>query len=308
MNVYEAKNIIVPGGYVKRILDMNDVVLWERKNMPSKSTPFYFRNTSDVPTKVCVKSETYNAPTITYTYSYDLVNWTQKSSTGTGFAPNWVTIPAYGTVYFKAGYDVWYEVYNSIIQLTYFIDHYNDYEGEPLVAGGNIMSLFYGDYFTGNETSFRSSSTNRECYRFFNGMKNIVDASELILPVTTMHIASYEDMFWNNTNLKYPPKELPATLESACYRYMFSSCSSLVCSPELPATTLKDYCYKGMFGGCSSLNKVICNARYGFDTVEPLDAWLNNVAQTGTFYKNALKNDWPSGVSGIPSGWTVVNI
>jgi hypothetical protein len=35
--------------------------------------------------------------------------------------------------------------------------------------------------------------------------------------------------------------------------------------------------------------------------------WVNNVASSGTFVKHPDMTSLPSGVSGIPSGWTVVN-
>ena len=308
-NVANAKQWVIGNKKVKRVVDSNGRLIWGKRPTPDPSSPFYFRNLSGTPTKICVKSAGYYSPTINYQYSYDKINWNSKSSTGTGFDPSWVTIPAFGTVYIRAMYDTWnyYDESQGVTFVTWFRDNWGDYHGERLVVGGNIMSLFYGSNFAG-KTSFPSSSTNRECYRFFEGMENIVDASELVLPVTTMHIASYDRMFFGNTNLIYPPVELPATLEAACYRSMFGGCSSLIYTPNLPATTLYRYCYRGMFSGCSALHKVVCNALTGFDTDDPTDAWLNNVASVGEFHKNPSATGWTTGVSGIPTGWMVVNI
>ena len=33
--------------------------------------------------------------------------------------------------------------------------------------------------------------------------------------------------------------------------------------------------------------------------------WVSGVSPTGTFVKSANMDSWPTGVSGIPSGWTV---
>ncbi len=33
--------------------------------------------------------------------------------------------------------------------------------------------------------------------------------------------------------------------------------------------------------------------------------WVNGVAATGTFVKNPSMSEWTTGISGIPSGWTV---
>ena len=38
-----------------------------------------------------------------------------------------------------------------------------------------------------------------------------------------------------------------------------------------------------------------------------LSNWVNGVASTGTFVKNPSMTSLPTGTSGIPSGWTVVD-
>ena len=35
--------------------------------------------------------------------------------------------------------------------------------------------------------------------------------------------------------------------------------------------------------------------------------WVDGVASTGTFVKASDMNNWPTGASGIPKGWTVTN-
>lgn len=85
---------------------------------------------------------------------------------------------------------------------------------------------------------------------------------------------------------------------------MFDGCSSLEASPILPATTLQNYCYYQMFDGCSSLSEVTCLAT-DISAPDCTTGWLNNVAASGTFYKNEDMTSWTTGVDGIPSGWTV---
>ena len=114
---------------------------------------------------------------------------------------------------------------------------------------GNIMSLIYGDNFIG-QTALPSVS-----YIFGSIFRNskVVDASNLILPATTLANYCYSNMFYGCTSLTAPP-ELPATtLQSRCYNSMFNRCTSLTAPPELPATTLANYCYNYMFYGCTSL-------------------------------------------------------
>ena len=61
-----------------------------------------------------------------------------------------------------------------------------------------------------------------------------------------------------------------------------------------------------MFTGCNKLNYVKCLATT-FTSQGALNKWLNNVASTGTFVKyNSVT--FPSGVSGIPTNWTIENI
>ena len=57
-----------------------------------------------------------------------------------------------------------------------------------------------------------------------------------------------------------------------------------------------------MFYGCIKLNNVKCLATT-LETNATTD-WLEGVAVNGTFVKNST-TIWPTGTSGIPTGWTV---
>jgi hypothetical protein len=67
---------------------------------------------------------------------------------------------------------------------------------------------------------------------------------------------------------------------------------------------LADNCYQYMFDGCTSLNYI--KAMF---TTTPSDDytmfWVDGVAATGTFVKNAAAEWDVSGSHGIPNGWTV---
>jgi hypothetical protein len=112
-------------------------------------------------------------------------------------------------------------------------------------------------------------------------------------------------MFSGCTSLTTAP-ELPATeLAEYCYCGMFYGCTSLTTAPELPATTLAWNCYMNIFIECSNLNYISCLATtYHYRNT---DDWVKGVASTGTFVKHPDMSKWPTGVSGIPSGWTVIN-
>ena len=139
----------------------------------------------------------------------------------------------------------------------------------------------------------------------FQGCSSLTTAPEL--PATTLATMCYFSMFYNCTGLTTAP-ELPAiTLSSECYRFMFYGCSSLTTAPELPATTLTTYCYNYMFGNCSNLNYIKMLAT-DISASDCLYYWVSNVSSTGTFVKNANMTSLPTGVSGIPEGWTVKNL
>ena len=115
-------------------------------------------------------------------------------------------------------------------------------------VSGNIMSLIYGDNFIG-QTTLPSSSYIFCC--IFRSSK-VVDASNLILPATTLADYCYGYMFEGCSSLITAP-ELPATtLANGCYMSMFAA-TKITAAPELPATTLADSCYRNMFYGCTSL-------------------------------------------------------
>lgn len=163
---------------------------------------------------------------------------------------------------------------------------------------GNIMSLISKENFL-NITTVGDKAFER----FFAGSTGLTDASELILPATTLSNNCYSNMFQDCTSLTTAP-ELPATtLGQNCYKGMFTRCTSLITAPELPATTLVNACYQQMFQNCSNLNYIKCLATSLTGTY----GWVNGVASTGTFIK-AAGVSWSTGISGIPDGWTVQEV
>ena len=151
-------------------------------------------------------------------------------------------------------------------------DYYNNYFQTTCSFNleGNILSLLngkpniiehcFGDLFrncTGliDASNFVLPATTLAfgCYaNMFQGCTNLVTAPEL--PATTLAENCYDGMFKACTSLVNAPSTLPATtLKGSCYEYMFRGCTSLVTAPVLPATTLAYGCYAYMFWGCTSL-------------------------------------------------------
>ena len=255
-------------------------------------------------------------------YSTDGTNWTDTTIDNTDQT---IVIPvsAGDEVYLKGIADTWASFYKS--ESCTNISSTVDFN-----ASGNIMSLLYGDNHN-HQTSFPGNRNYIFC-RLFENNTHLIYADSLELPATELVNYCYENMFVGCTSLTSSP-ELPATeLVSGCYREMFAGCASLTLSPELPATTLANGCYYGMFNGCtsltlspelpattlakscyenmfagcSSLNSITMLAE-DISATYCLTDWVQNVAATGTFTKSGNQTSLPTGIDGIPSGWTVVD-
>ena len=189
-----------------------------------------------------------------------------------------------------------------------------------VAASGSIMSLQSGN------PQDKTIKYHYEFYSLFENCSSLVTAPEL--PATTLAEECYCSMFSNCDSLTEAPKLPAKTLAPYCYHYMFFSCKSLVTAPELPTTELANYCYYDMFNGCTSLvtapelpattlaegcyynmfynctklNYIKCAAiEYNSTSFKE---WLENVAPTGDFYCYD-SSIFPTGASGIPTGWTV---
>ena len=180
----------------------------------------------------------------------------------------------------------------------------------PELPATTLVSFCYSYMFEGctgltQAPELPATSLANDCYgMMFRNCTSLTQTPEL--PATTLVSGCYSYMFQGCTSLTEAP-ELPATtLAGSCYANMFNGCTSLTQAPELPATKILVTSYSSMFNGCSKLNKVICYATTGIGGYNTR-SWLSGVSDTGDFYK--VKDvTYPSGVSGIPSSWTVHNI
>ena len=162
-------------------------------------------------------------------------------------------------------------------------------------AWHNVMSLYRTNDFATYNTVMSYAFTD-----LFRDCTSLTKAP--VLPATTLAEGCYNNMFRGCSTLTSAP-ELPATtLATRCYDFMFLDCSSLTSVPELPATTLATSCYSGMFRGCSKLKEIRVYATT--TATDALYEWLYRASSTGDFYCDPNATIFPSGVSGIPSGWT----
>ncbi len=143
------------------------------------------------------------------------------------------------------------------------------------------------------------------CYAYmFNNCTSLTTAPEL--PATTLADSCYSRMFGGCYSLIVAPTLPATTLASYCYYEMFYDCTSLTEAPELPATTLVEHCYSNMFKYCTKLNYIKMLAT-DISADNCLYNWVKGVASSGTFVKHPDMTSLPTGTSGIPSGWTVVD-
>ena len=174
------------------------------------------------------------------------------------------------------------------------------------ISNGGYQYLFLSlQVVDASNLELPATTLSDYCYSYmFCDCTSLTQAPEL--PATELSSHCYQLMFYNCTSLITAP-ELPATtLSDYCYDSMFHGCTSLITAPELPATTLSDYCYNSMFYNCTKLNHIKCLAT-DMSANYCTTYWVDGVASTGTFIKHPDMNDWITGDSGIPENWNVVD-
>lgn len=282
-----------------------------------ESIPFYIEDVSGSDNTVQIVKTSISAPTLKIQKSTDGKTWESMGTTSNTAIT--ATIPANGKLYLKCSANKWGNnpTYYNHITVT------GDYN-----VGGNIMSLLYGNNFQ-NKVVFPNTDTNTLTSLFKNDT-HLINASNLILPATTVNGNSYSYMFYGCYGLTTAPALPATTLASSCYNSMFGGCTSLTKAPDLPATTLANYCYGNMFWCCYGLTTApalpattlaeSCYNQMFYQCVKIkyikclatdisasncINNWLKTVSATGTFVKDPSMSSWPTGASGIPSGWTV---
>jgi hypothetical protein len=190
-------------------------------------------------------------------------------------------------------------------------------------AYGNPYCLLY--------TNFIDSAAKNWCFCQLFRESGIIDASKIALPAMTLSYFCYGDMFYRCTSLTLAPALPALSLAKYCYSSIFYGCTNLVEIPKLPATTLADGCYSSMFSNTNItkapelMANILVNYCYSqmfrycrhLTTIKMLATdisasgclmlWSQDVSSIGTFVKNAATTTLPTGASGIPSGWTVVD-
>ena len=167
----------------------------------------------------------------------------------------------------------------------------------------SCVSMFQGCSFLESAPPLIATKLGANCYeRMFSSCTSLIDAPKL--HATELMGGCYNYMFSGCTSLTKAP-ELPAiALAANCYQGMFNKCTGLTTAPDLPAKTLINWCYSGMFSDCTSLNYIKMLAT-DISATGCLSNWTSGVVSSGTFFK-AIGVNIANGMSGIPSGWTVI--
>lgn len=179
------------------------------------------------------------------------------------------------------------------------------------------FSTSYGDYYyfsfdnityaRGNVDTLKCKNgedaiMTSNCYRrLFNNAVNLKTIPDL--RSITLAAYCYAYTFNGCTGIVKPVGTIDAiTLaDGACF-YMFNGCSNLETAPILKAENAKTACYQQMFTNCGSLKEIKVKLKR-LSSESDLFRWVDSVASTGDFYCPA-ELTIPTGVSGIPSGWT----
>ena len=239
-------------------------------------------------TSLGMKKSSSSAPSTTVQYRKNGGNWTTLTVSTSN---NYISASAGDVIEWKSSAAV-----SNSSGYTYFQCP------AKFDVSGNIMSMIGGD----NYKTTTSAGTYALRNLFYS--TKVVDASNLVLPATSVSTYSYAYMFSGCTELVHSPKILPAnSIGQYCYYYMFNGCSKMLDSPELPAAILSRSCYAYMFYNCSVLSSIKCLTTNN-NANGCTGNWVAGVAGSGTFTKAASFSNWGTGNSGIPSGWTVVNV
>ena len=306
-------------------LNYNGVEVWS-----SAPEPFYIKNRDNSNSITVTITKNASAPSVSLEYSLDKDTWAPLTI-GTA-----ITVPADGKIYYRAPQGITNLAFGKMSAKSHFIN-----SSGPIDCGGDITTLLSKDGGITDLTGYSNYTFSDLFYNSGSQASNtLVDASKLILtPTTGLTNSCYYNLFNHQTNLIAGP-QIPQIAVANQYTFggTFTSCTSLTHLPanlfnipvvdeytyvniclycssleevELFSTQTPPYrCYRSAFSNCSSLNSVKVHFT-SFGDAEGTGNWLNNVAQSGTFYcPSALGNDSTisRGVDYCPTNWTLINI
>ncbi len=255
------------------------------------ATPLYIENVSDSDGvfKLSRNSSVTDRPNLIY--RIDNGEWFEYD---VATLPS-ITVPSGSKIYFRGDNVNGFNKSNSQYQKINFTQNFN--------IGGCITSLLALDNF-----NTITDIPNHAFHALFSGQKNLLSAENLITEniITVGEGAFY--WFFNETSLTTAPNfENVTTVASYGFYNCFCNCTNLHTSPNFSNvnTIINPYPFESCFSGCTSLQVVYAPNVTPWST-SYFSNWLKNVAPTGVMYKPTGLTI-PTGISGVPEGWTTVD-
>ena len=228
-------------------------------------------------------------------YSLDMGNTWVSYSQADLQADNVITTPLIN----KGGYVLWKGVCKRLSHTT---ANGSIFSSSGLFSvSGNPFSLIYGD-------DYASATVDKDWFSFTYLLYNskVYSATNLKINLARISPGAYYYMFRECTYLVYAPKEISCTGFSegdrGQFEGMFYGCSSLEESPIINVSTLPRNALKAAFQYCTNIKKVTLLAT-DISHSNCLYAWLDHASASGVIVKRSSVT-LPSGISGVPTGWT----
>ena len=232
-----------------------------------------------------------------------------------------------------------FKIYGNILSLIYEDDFVNK---TSIGSDRTFISLFSTTNVVDAENLVLPvASLSKDCYNsMFKSCTKLVKGPSLESVSSIGEDACY-GMFDGCKSLATPIKITVDTLSKQCMACMFRDCTSLKSAiVNIGNITVNQSCLQQMFSGCTSLEDVEINYNGSLPTAGSSDTdtilyrcfynctslkrikamftslgtngsrvqtmeWVSGIPATGTFIKNVNATWDKTGVSGVPTGWTV---
>lgn len=177
----------------------------------------------------------------------------------------------------------------------------------PTLPATTVLNYSYSYMFTGCSSITSAPdlpATSVSGFGYNNMFRDCTGLTEVpIISASTLATRSFDSMFYGCSSITGTTTlKAASTVGSYCYNSMFRGCTGLT-EATIYTTASASSMYQYMFYGCSSLNYIKCMSKTYSSSM--FTQWVNGVAATGTFVRNSATTNWGSGVSGIPTNWTV---
>lgn len=271
MNITSTTYWDIPEGNVDKVVDPNGNTIFEDT---TDYTMKWFHIRRWIGTdNLKVKITTTLSTSLTFKFWFEFGSYGSPAGTVTvdSSEPKYIDMSGHECVFLSGETDLGTGVNNTTNIRCVYAD--NITVEAPFSINGCLRSL------VGRDPGTTVSSTGNYLFAKLFAYSSVVSAKHLVIPSNTGNSMFYQ---------------------------MFNGCTSLKVAPIITASTSSDYCCFRMFYNCSNLNYVESHFA-DISATGALSNWLYGTSSTGTF-KKISTTTYPSGSSGIPSGWTIENV